>query len=73
MRGDNHGQSGGKAQRQRGAVKHVQQTRVPDGEGREKSSARGKAQKVTEKKEARPNVKKREMQKKKGGTKRGQA
>ena len=69
MGSDSFGQTGGKAQSKRGAVKHVQQTRVPDGEGREKSSARGKAQKVTEKKEARPNVKNYQMQKKKGGGK----
>jgi hypothetical protein len=64
MRGDGHGQTGRTGQRKRGSVKHVQQTRVGDGEGREKSTARGKEQKIAEKKEARPNVKNRRMQKK---------
>jgi hypothetical protein len=50
----------------RGSVKHVQQTRVADADGREKSTARGKAQKITEKKEARPNVKKRVGMQQKG-------
>ena len=51
-------------EKRRGDVKHVQQTRVADGAGREEPFTRGKAQKVAEKKEARPNVKKRGMQKK---------
>ena len=48
----------------RGGVKHVQQTRVSDGVGREEPFTRGKAQKIGEKKEARPNVQKRLVQKK---------
>jgi hypothetical protein len=61
----------GGSQASRGGIKHVQQTRVADAEGREEPFTRGKAQKVTEKKEARPNVKNLRMQKKKGGPKRG--
>ena len=57
--------------RRRGEVKHVQQTRVADGEGREEPFTRGKQQKVAEKKEARPNVEKMKVQKKGSEKRRG--
>ena len=62
MRGDKRTTNA--RQVKRGAVKHVQQTRVADAEGREKPTGRGKEQRITEKKEARSNVKNLRMQKK---------
>ena len=56
----------------RGAVKHIQQTRVADGEGREKSSARGKQQKIGEKKEANPRVERMRVQKKNASLRRSE-
>ena len=53
-----------KTPQRRGAVKHVQRTRVADGAGREKNTARGKAQKIGEKKEANPRVERVRVQKK---------
>ena len=58
-----------KTPQRRGAGKHVQRTRVADGAGRENSTARGKAQKIGEKKEANPRVERVRVQKK-GATER---
>jgi hypothetical protein len=66
MAKNEQGTTGGtrRAKKLRGDVKHFQQTRVADAEGREEPMTRGKQQKVEEKKEARPTVTKRKMQKK---------